>query len=145
MEKEKIYIAADHGGYAMKEALKSAFADRVEWVDLGADSDARTDFPLYAKIVADELKGAADGQKAVLICGSGIGVSISANRYPWVHAALCVTEEMAVLAREHNNANVLVLGGRIIDQATAEKCLNAFLNTAFLGGRYAERIDMIGA
>ena len=65
MEKEKIYIAADHGGYAMKEALKSAFSDRVEWVDLGADSDARTDFPLYAKIVADELKGAADGQKAV--------------------------------------------------------------------------------
>ena len=145
MDKEKIYIAADHGGYDMKEALKLTFADQVEWMDLGAYDGERTDFPLYAKKVAEALKDAPEGQKAVLICGSGIGVSIAANRFPWLHAALCVTEEMAVLAREHNNANVLVLGGRIIDDATAEKCLNAFLKTAFLGGRYAERIDMIGA
>lgn len=145
MDKEKIYIAADHGGYDMKEALKLAFADQVEWIDLGSYDGERTDFPLYAKKVAEALKDAPEGQKAVLICGSGIGVSIAANRFPWVHAALCVTEEMAVLAREHNNANVLVLGGRIIDNTTAEKCLNAFLKTAFLGGRYAERIDMIGA
>lgn len=145
MDKEKIYIAADHGGYDMKEALKLAFADQVEWMDLGSYDGERTDFPLYAKKVAEALKDAPEGQKAVLICGSGIGVSIAANRFPWIHAALCVTEEMAVLAREHNNANVLVLGGRIIDDATAEKCLNAFLKTAFLGGRYAERIDMIGA
>lgn len=143
--REKIYIACDHGGFALKEALIQTKLDEVEWVDLGTDSDERTDFPIYAKKVAEVLKDAPEGQKAVLVCGSGIGISIAANRYDWVHAALCTNEEMARLSREHNNANVLVLGGRIIDFETAEKCLNAFLNTDFGGGRYAERFDMIGA
>lgn len=142
--KQKIYIACDHGGYALKEQLVKTLLDHVEWVDLGTDSEERTDFPIYANKMAEILKDAPKDQKAVLICGSGIGISIAANRHKWVHAALCVNEEMAKLAREHNNANVLVLGGRFIDFDEAEKCLNAFLNTEFGGGRYAERFDMIG-
>jgi len=141
--KEKIYIASDHGGYALKQAMVNMCIDAVEWVDLGAHSDARADYPVYADKVAEILKDAPDGQKAVLVCGSGIGVSIAANRYGWIKAALCTSEEMARLSRAHNNANVLVLGGRFTDEATAEKCLNAFLNTPFEGGRHAERVAMI--
>jgi ribose 5-phosphate isomerase B len=141
--KEKIYIASDHGGYALKQALLGMCTDTVEWVDLGAESDARVDYPVYADKVAEVLKDAPQGQKAVLVCGSGIGISIAANRYRWVNAALCTSEEMAQLSRAHNNANVLVLGGRITDEATAEKCLNAFLNTPFEGGRHAQRVAMI--
>lgn len=143
--KQKLYIAADHGGYELKQQLVEAYGDQIEWIDLGTNSGERVDFPVYAKKIAEALKDAPKGQQAVLICGSGIGVSISANRYEWVHAALCTSEEMARLAREHNDANVLILGGRIIDFDTAKKCLNAFLNTDFLGGRYAERFAMIGA
>jgi ribose 5-phosphate isomerase B len=141
--KEKIYIASDHGGYALKQALLAMCADAVEWVDLGPETDGRVDYPVYADKVAEALKGAPQGQKAVLVCGSGIGISIAANRYRWVNAALCTSEEMAVLSRAHNNANVLVLGGRFTDEATAEKCLNAFLNTPFEGGRHAQRVAMI--
>jgi|TARA_R110000868_G_scaffold212264_1_gene462230 ribose 5-phosphate isomerase B len=141
--REKIYIASDHGGYALKQSMLNMCADTVEWVDLGPETDARVDYPVYADKVAEVLKGAPDGQKAVLVCGSGIGISIAANRHRWVNAALCTNEEMAQLSRAHNNANVLVLGGRIIDESTAQKCLNAFLNTPFEGGRHAARVAMI--
>lgn len=142
----KILIASDHGGYALKEALKKAFEGKavsgtpLEWVDLGCHSCDSVDYPDYADKMAAALK---DGQAkmGVLICGSGIGISIAANRHRHVRAALCHDVTTARLSRMHNNANVLALGGRVIGESVAVECLAAFLETEYEGGRHDRRID----
>jgi ribose 5-phosphate isomerase B len=139
--KQKLFIACDHGGVELKALLVQTFSDRVDWVDLGTNAAESVDYPDYAGKLADAVKAdGTEGIAGVLICGSGIGISIAANRFTWIRAALCTSREMATLARQHNDANVLVLGARIIDNQTAENCLDAFLNTDFEGGRHSLRV-----
>jgi ribose 5-phosphate isomerase B len=136
-------VGSDHAGYAMKEYVKTELTRlNIPFEDVGAYSEERSDYPLYAARVASRISGGGNN-RGIIVCGSGIGASITANRFPRVRAALCITEEMALLSRKHNNANVLVLGGRITPYAEATKILNAWLNTAFEGGRHEERIAMI--
>lgn len=137
----KIAIAADHAGFELKEQLKQAFPD-IEWLDLGTHSNASVDYPQFGFAMGQAI---TEGQAAqgILICGSGIGISIAANRYPAVRAALCANATMARLSRQHNDANVLALGSRIIGLDLARDCVSAFLETPFEGGRHQRRADML--
>ncbi len=137
----KIAIAADHAGFELKEQLKQAFPD-IDWLDLGTHSNASVDYPQFGFAMGQAI---TEGQAAqgILICGSGIGISIAANRYPAVRAALCANATMARLSRQHNDANVLALGSRIIGLDLARDCVSAFLETPFEGGRHQRRADML--
>lgn len=139
---EKLAIACDHGGYALKEAVKSRFADEFDFIDLGAHSTDSVDYPEYGQAVA---KAIIDGDvtRGILICGTGIGISIAANRFPEVRAALCTDVTMARLTRLHNDANVLALGARIIGEETAFDIIDTFLTTEFEGGRHLGRIKKL--
>lgn len=139
--KRKIAIAADHGGYNYKDAIKTRF-DAIEWIDLGTDSGASVDYPDYAHALADCLKS-GEADTGILICGTGIGISIAANRHSHIRAALCTDPTMARLTRQHNNANVLALGERIIGLELAYDIVQTFLNTQFEGGRHENRICKI--
>ena len=136
----KLLIASDHGGFQLKEHLKKKFS-QVEWVDLGCHSDQNSvDYPDYADELISQLQ---KGQRGVLICGSGQGMAIRANKYPHIRAALCWSEETAALCREHNDANILCLGGRLLSPPLSEKILNTFLNTDFEGGRHSPRVKKL--
>ncbi|MCC3860600.1 ribose 5-phosphate isomerase B [Pseudemcibacter aquimaris] len=141
MTNEVIAIASDHGGFDYKEILKSELENMgYEVADLGCHDNSSVDYPDYANKLADALKdGTAD--RGVLICGTGIGISIAANRHKHIRAALVHDALTARLTREHNNANVLVLGGRTTGIETAKDCLNVFFNTEFEGDRHQRRID----
>jgi ribose 5-phosphate isomerase B len=127
----------------MKEYVKSLLTEHgIRFDDIGAHSEERTDYPYFAAKVARAVsKG--DYERGILLCGSGIGASITANRFRGVRAALCITQEMAKLSRLHNDANVLVLGGRITTREEVEKILRTWLTTGFEGGRHEHRIRMI--
>lgn len=135
----KVAIAADHGGFEMKEALKQALPD-IEWLDVGAGENmADDDFPDYAFTLA-MVVAAGHAPFGIGICGSGVGISMAANRHPMIRAALCQTADVAKLAREHNDANVLALGGRLTSLDDAKKIVDTFLNTPFTGlDRYVRR------
>lgn len=138
----KIAIASDHAGYRLKEEIKKHYVEACEWLDLGTDSEDSVDYPDFAAAMAETIaKG--DVVRGILICGSGIGISIAANRFPVLRAALCTSAEMARLARAHNDANVLALGGRITDFDTAMQCVDAFMETPFEGGRHQRRVDKL--
>lgn len=140
MSSETIVIAADHGGYELKRVLAERLAAKgFDILDLGTDSAESVDYPDFAAKLAGAM---ADGRAArgVLICGSGIGMSISANRHAGIRAALVHDTETARLARQHNDANVLVMGGRLIKEETAMSCLDIFLDTEFEGGRHQRRV-----
>ena len=144
MSPETIVIAADHAGYEMKRALKQRLADDgFDVVDLGTDNEESVDYPDYAALPAESIV-AGQSARGVLLCGSGIGMSIAANRFPGVRAALVSDAGAARLARQHNDANVLVIGARLIDAAVAEECLEAFLSTDFEGGRHQRRVRKMG-
>ncbi len=138
-----ILLAADHAGYALKTELMTHLAD-LGWApeDLGTDSPDSVDYPDYAARLSDAV-AAGRAPLGVLICGAGIGMSIAANRVPGVRAANCLTEEMASLAREHNDANVLCLGSRLLQPTQAKKILWTFLETPFSGGRHQRRVEKI--
>lgn len=138
----KIAIASDHAGYELKEQLKQAFAE-VDWLDLGAHSLDSVDYPDFGFAMGEAIT-AGQAAQGVVICGSGIGISIAANRYPAVRAALCANATMARLSRQHNDANVLALGSRIVGFEVARDCVNAFIATPFEGGRHQRRIDKLG-
>ncbi len=131
-----IFIASDHAGFELKEYLKTQF----NLLDLGTHSSESCDYPVFAKKLVARLK---DDDKGILICGTGIGMSIAANRFKNIRAALCFNEEMAKLARQHNDANILVLGARIISPETAKTCVEKFLSTDFEGGRHQRRLELI--
>jgi ribose 5-phosphate isomerase B len=136
-------IASDHAGFRLKEQLKATLEKRgVRFQDLGPVDEASVDYPDFAHAVA---KGVADGNFAlgVLVCGSGIGMSCAANRHPGVRAALCTESYAARMAREHNDANVLCLGSRIVGEGVAQAILAAFLDAQFEGGRHARRVAKI--
>lgn len=140
MSKNTIALAADHGGVELKDILKKDLLSQGHDVlDLGTYGDASVDYPDYADAMAAAL---ADGRavKGIVICGTGIGISIAINRHAHVRAALCHNGLTARLARAHNNANVLALGGRIIGVEVARDCLNEFLKTDFEGGRHTRRV-----
>ena len=139
---KKFAIASDHAGYAWKEAVKAAFVGRVEFLDLGTHSEESTNYADYGlQLGAAISEGRAEW--GIAICGSGIGISIAVNRYAAVRAALCTNPEMAKLSRLHNNANVLVLGSRIMDFEVAKECIESFLATEFEGGRHEVRISKL--
>jgi ribose 5-phosphate isomerase B len=145
MSRETIAMAADHAGYPLKESLKADLVARgCDVLDLGTDSLESVDYPDFAAKLAVALK---DGraERGVLICGTGIGISIAANRHAHIRAAVCSEPVAARLARQHNDANVLVLGARLIGSEVARDCLAVFLDTKFEGGRHGARVAKLGA
>jgi ribose 5-phosphate isomerase B len=143
MNKLSIAVASDHAGYDLKSALKQELeAMGHQVVDLGTNSTDSVDYPDFGYAVALALReGKAD--RGVLVCGSGVGISIAANRYPEVRAALIHDPLGARLARQHNDANVICFGGRVIDAEAARECLRAFLDTQFEGGRHHARVEKL--
>ncbi len=141
---DAVALACDHAGVALKQELRAVLerAGRIV-LDLGTDGPESVDYPDFADRMAEAL---ADGRasRGVLLCGSGIGISIAANRHRHVRAALCHDATTARLAREHNDANVLVLGSRVVGVQTALDCLEVFLATPFAGGRHARRLSKLG-
>ncbi len=141
----KIAMASDHAGYPLKEFLKKEYKIHdIDWIDLGPTGVDSVDYPDYAYKLAETIKK-GDVDFGVLICGTGIGISMAANRYPEVRAALCMNSTMARLTRAHNDANVLALGARLIGEETAIDCLRAFLDTEFEGDRHKARVDKLSA
>ena len=137
----KIIIACDHAGYEMKEFLKTKLLKQdFEIVDLGCQSSEKSvDYPDYAKKLCQNLKG----EFGILICGSGIGVSIAANRFKHIRAALCYNVSLAKKARAHNNANVICLGSRYISNNVALKIVKSFLSEKFEGNRHESRVKKL--
>jgi len=140
----KIALGADHAGFELKEAIKKHLADRtVEVDDRGTHSPDPVDYPDFARRVGEQVaSGKAD--LGILVCGAGIGMSMAANKVPGIRAANVHSEVEAQLSREHNNANVLALGGRLLDPQLALKIVNRWLATSFAGGRHQRRVDKVG-
>jgi len=140
---KRIVVAADHGGFKLKEKIKKYLIQKGFYVkDVGTYSQERCDYPDYAYPAAKEV---SEGKfkRAVMLCKSGIGDSIVANRLSGVRAALCYNVKAARLSREHNDSNVLVLGSIFVNESQAKKILNVWLDTEFLGGRHKRRLDKI--
>ncbi len=135
-----VALVADHAGFELKKALKGVLDERgFTAVDLGPHEADPVDYPDMARKLALVIKDGG-AERGVMICGTGIGSSIAANRCPWIRAAVCYDVTAARLAREHNDANVLALGARLIGLEVARDCLLTFLGTAFAGGRHARRV-----
>ena len=138
-----IAVGSDHGGLALKEAVKSALAARgLEVDDFGTDNGDSVDYPDFAEKVAGAVSR-GEVELGILVCGTGIGMSIVANKYPGVRAALVTDVFMAQMAKEHNNANVLVLGGRVLDESLAVNMVNVWLDSVYEAGRHQRRLDKI--
>lgn len=138
----KVYIASDHAGFELKKTIKEHFTNQFEWTDFGTDSSESVDYPDYAHPLAEAV-AADNDSRAILICGTGNGVAITANKHADVRAALCWNKEIAALARQHNNANVVVLPARFISQEDAFAVVETFFSTDFEGGRHARRVEKI--
>ena len=136
----KVAIASDHAGFKLKEDLKKHFKNDYYFLDFGTNSSDSVDYPDFAHKLSQKISENKD-HFGLLICGSGVGMSMVANRYKDVRAALCLNEKMAKLSREHNNANVLVLGSRLISCEEAIKCFNMFFKSNFEGNRHQARLD----
>ncbi|MDA0331867.1 MAG: ribose 5-phosphate isomerase B [Proteobacteria bacterium] len=138
-----IYFASDHAGISLRQTLLSYVqAARHDVVDLGTEETASVDYPDFGVKLAMALKQDHEG-RGIAICGSGIGISIALNRFSWVRAALVSQPEAAELARQHNDANVLALGERLITAETAKASVQKFLSTEFEGGRHQRRVDKL--
>jgi ribose 5-phosphate isomerase B len=141
--REKILIASDHAGFELKEKLEKALdALGFDVHDLGTNGPESTDYADYAHPLAEAVSN-GDVRRGVLLCGTGLGMSYAANRHPHVRAAVAWSPEVAKLAREHNDANVLVLPARFVDEAQGVEILKTWLDTKFEGGRHARRVDKI--
>ena len=139
----KIFLSSDHGGFELKEKVKSFLIDNnFEYEDLGCSSLEPVDYPDFAKLLSNKIKG-KNNSKGIIFCGTGIGISIAANRFPHIRAALCTSVEMASKSRKHNDANVLALGGRILEFKLALEIVKEFLQTDFEAGRHSVRVDKI--
>src|SRR5574337_1946399 len=141
----KISLGADHAGYPLKEKLKQRLAAQgIEVTDRGTNSIDSVDYPDYARDVAHDV-ASKRADWGILVCGSGIGMAMAANKVPGVRAANVTSEQEAQLSRQHNNANVLAVGARILDDSTAFKIVDKWLHTGFAGGRHQNRVDKITA
>ena len=140
-----IAIGSDHGGYALKERIKKHLDELgLAYRDYGTDSEASCDYPIYGEAVARAVAG-GEAERGIVICGTGIGISISANKVKGIRAALCGDCYSAEYTRRHNDANVLALGARVLGEGLAEKIVDTFLSTDFEGGRHARRVALISA
>ena len=140
----KIYIGADSAGYFLKEEFKSYLIGKgYEVEDCGTDSDASCHYPIFASAVCEKVQGELDTSFGILICGTGIGMSMCANKYNGIRAAVCGDTFSARMTRMHNDANVLCLGARVIGPFLAFDIIDAFLGADFEGGRHAIRVDMM--
>ena len=137
---KKVLIASDHAGFKLKKNLIEELQGEIKFDDLGPFSEDSVEYPDYARKLSKKIDLKKD-LLGVLICGSGIGMSMVANRFKNVRAALCMNNKMSMLARQHNNANILVLGSRLISEQEAIKCLLVFLKTNYEGGRHQARLD----
>jgi len=140
----RIAIGADHRGYELKKFIQDnvQIHEEIKWIDVGTYEDSRTDYPLYTLPVCLEVLQES-AERGILICATGLGMVIAANRFAHIYAALVWNEEVARLAKEHNNANILVLPADFVTNEQAVKMIQAWLNAEFLGDRYKLRIDMI--
>ena len=137
----RLLIASDHAGFVLKNKLMDYFKNKFEFTDFGTNSEESVDYPDFAHKLANEIS--TKNLSGVLICGSGVGMSMVANRYKNVRAALCFNENMAKLSRQHNDANILALGARTTDESEIYSIIESFLNTNFEGGRHQQRINKI--
>ena len=138
-----IAIASDHGGFQLKETIRKYLAERGEKVvDLGTSSEESVDYPIYGK-ACGEAVASGKAERGIVVCGTGIGISIAANKVKGIRCGLCTSVEMAQLTRQHNNANILALGGRTTDPDLALQIVDTFLDTEFEGGRHKRRTDML--
>ncbi len=142
----KIAIASDHAGYNLKETIKEHFKDKysteVEVIDLGTESKESVDYPVYGKLCAEAV-ASGDSNLGIVICGTGIGISIAANKIPGIRCALCVNEQMARMAKRHNNANMISLGANIVDENLAISMINIWIEEEYEGGRHDRRLNML--
>ena len=139
----KIALASDHGGFKLKETIKKHLLERnAEVIDLGTDSENSVDYPEYGRLCGETVaSGKAD--LGIVVCGTGIGISIAANKVHGIRCGLCTSTEMARLTKQHNNANVLALGGRTTEPALAIDIVDTWLDARFEGGRHQRRVDML--
>jgi ribose 5-phosphate isomerase B len=137
----RLLVASDHAGFDLKEWLKLEMSNEIEWIDLGPDSISRVDYPDFADRLAYQVT--TQNERGVLICASGQGMAMRANRYPDVRAALVWNEETVRLAREHNDANVICLGSRLLPAELCKTLIQVFLQTPFEGGRHTTRIEKL--
>ena len=139
----RVAVASDHGGYKLKEKVKEYLESRdIDVIDLGTNSEESVDYPEYGRACAKAVAG-GEADRGIVCCGTGIGISIAANKVSGLRCGLCTNVEMAKLTRQHNDANMLAMGGRIIDDETAMAITEAFIDTEFEGGRHQRRIDKI--
>lgn len=139
----KIAIASDHGGYELKEAIGKHLGSRgIEVLDLGTYSEESVDYPVFGK-ACGEAVAAGKADKGIVCCGTGIGISIAANKVKGIRCALCTDVHMAEMSRKHNDSNILALGGRTTDKDIAMDIVDAWLDTGFEGGRHQRRVDML--
>ena len=138
----KIAIASDHGGYNLKQKIFNYLKDKYEISDFGTNSTESCDYPIYAKKVVNAVLN-ENYDRGILVCGTGIGMAICANRYKGIRAANVCNTYCAKATRQHNDSNVLTLGERVIDENLAKEIVDIWLNTEFEGGRHQRRIDML--
>ncbi|WP_312647471.1 ribose 5-phosphate isomerase B [Aminipila sp.] len=139
----KIAMACDHGGLELKESIKKYLEEQgIEVLDLGTNTTDSVDYPEYGK-ACGEAVASGKVERGIVCCGTGIGISIAANKVKGVRCALCTDAHMAEMTRKHNDANILAMGGRIIDVETAKNITQTWLDTKFEGGRHQRRIDML--
>lgn len=142
MERQKVVIGCDHAGFEMKEHIKKQLSDRFEFTDKGTFSTDSVDYPDFAHAVAMAVESGVF-EKGILLCGSANGVAITANRHKGVRAAICWMPEIASLARQHNNANILCIPARFVSDEFTYKMIDIFFATAFEGGRHLKRVEKI--
>lgn len=141
----KIAIGNDHVAVELKKHITKYLTDKgYDVVNFGTDSEERTDYPIYGKKVADAV-ASGECEYGILICGTGVGISLAANKVKGIRAVVCSEPYSAKLSRQHNNTNILAFGARVIGTATAEMIVDEFLNAKFEGGRHSKRVDMISA
>lgn len=138
----KIAIGSDHGGFNLKEVIKKSFEDEVEFIDYGTDSNESVDYPDFGQAVAEAV-ASGDVDRGIVICGTGIGISIAANKVKGIRCALCNGLFSAKMSRNHNDANVLALGARVIGDGLAIEIVKVFLQEEFEGGRHSKRVEKI--
>ena len=140
---EKVILASDHAGFKLKEEIKKfLIKKRKKVLDIGTKNTSSVDYPDYAHLLSKKMRK-AENQFGILICGSGAGMSMAANKHKNIRAALCYDIKSAKLSRQHNNANVMTIGARLIKKNIAFKCVSTFLKTDFEGGRHLRRIKKI--
>ncbi len=140
---KKIFISSDHAGFKLKEEIKSHLSKKkISFKDIGPFNDDRVDYPDYAHKVARKVK-TNKNNVGILVCGSGMGMNIAANRHKNIRAAQCFNLKSTKLSRLHNDANIITLGSRLLNKKLALNCVNTFLNTKFEGGRHSKRIKKI--